>query len=185
MRKHKYKIIYFILFIILWAFLMSRISPDAIIDRLGEQNSYITLFILSFIGGVSVFIPFPFYLFTISLAIGGLNPYILGLVAASGTALGDTVSYLMGRIGGNFYEYKNKKVINKIKKFSEKQILFPVLLFIYASAAPFSDDLIMIPAGFLKIPYTKMIIPIYLGKIVFNTLMAFSAVYGWELLSSL
>jgi hypothetical protein len=42
----------------------------------------------------------------------------------------------------------------------------------------------MVPAGLVKYPFKRLIIIVGLGKIVFNTLLAFSGLYGLNLFLS-
>lgn len=184
------KILYIFLSLVLILFFISIIylTPDKIVDFVGDENVFIILFVSAFIGGTSILIPFPHYLFTISFGAAGINPLLLGLSAASGTILGDSISYLMGKLGSKIFikEKKREKFFTKILSYlnNKHPVVLPVALFVYASIAPLPDDLIMIPAGIINYPYRKLVIPIFLGKIIFNTVLALGGYYGWNLITN-
>ncbi|NCU42323.1 MAG: hypothetical protein EOM19_06430, partial [Candidatus Moranbacteria bacterium] len=79
-------------FVGIFSFFAFSTSPEDIIAWIGEENIYIALFFMALLGGSSVFIPFPYYVFVISFGALGVSPFILGFVSALGTATGDATT---------------------------------------------------------------------------------------------
>ena len=55
-------------------------------------------------------------------------------------------------------------------------------LFIYGAMIPIPNDVIVIPMGLAHYPYKKLIIPLGLGNIVFNIMLALVGFYGLNLI---
>ena len=184
MKKKKLLIFLALLTIfIAWSVTLYYYSPSKIIEKIGIQNSYLILGILALIGGTSIFLPFPYYIFTISFGAAGLNPLLLGIFAGIGTLVGDTTSYYLGYKGREIVPKKLTKHFKKISHWAthEKQKHLLIFTFLYTAFIPLSDDIIMIPAGAIKYPFLKLATTACLGKIVFNTLLALSGFYGFNL----
>ena len=67
-KKHLKKLI-FLLPIVVCLIVIGFIDPEALTTKLGTTNSYIVMFLLALIGGLSVFsaIPYPLFLVTFAL----------------------------------------------------------------------------------------------------------------------
>ena len=63
--------------------------------------------------------------------------------------------------------------------------LVPIGAFCYSAFIPLSDDILMMPAGLMKYPFWRLMLGVFPGKVAFNTLLAFSGVYGWDLLTTI
>lgn len=183
MKKKRLVVFLIVLAIFLaWSLLLYTISPEEIVQRIGLHNSYLVLFFMALLGGTSIFLPFPYYLFTISFGAAGLNPLLLGICAGIGTLIGDTTSYYVAYHAGKVAPRKYSLVFQKVFDWATRRnpIIFSLLVFFYASIVPLPDDLITVPSGFIKYPFWRLAIPLGLGKIVFNTLLALSGFYGWS-----
>ncbi len=172
--KEHLSIVIFSLILILWTLLLFFYSPVTIVEFLGITNSYLIIFLLSFFGGTSIIIAFPYYLFVITLGAGGLNPLLLGLTAGTAVILGDSTSYLIGLKGKtvlpDFLQKKFKRFHNWLLK--GPTILITGFLFLYGAFIPIPNDIIVIPLGLAQYPYFKLIIPLGLGNIFFNVMLA-------------
>jgi membrane protein YqaA with SNARE-associated domain len=183
MRKKGLIIFLIVLAVFLaWSLLLYTISPEEIVDKIGLNNSYLILFIMAFLGGTSIFLPFPYYLFTISFGAAGLNPLFLGISAGLGTLIGDTTSYYIAYHARVVVPRKYYSVFQKILDWTTKKnpAIFSLFVFLYASIIPLPDDLITVPSGITKYPFWRLAIPLGLGKITFNILLALSGFYGWS-----
>ncbi len=140
----------------------------------GVTNGYIVAFAVAFFASISTLINFPYQLVIFSLASGGLNPFILGVSASGGEILGDSISYLVGYHG---HHIMPTKLQNSFKKFTSWCIKGPswltsTVIFLYGAFVPLPNDLIIIPLALGHYPYKKMVIPLVLGNICFNTTVA-------------
>lgn len=183
-KKKIFTLIFLILMIIFISVTFLFISPAEIVKLIGIENSYLFLGIVAFLGGISLLIPFPYYVITFSLGAAGLNPFLLGLFAGMGTLLGDTTSYYLAYFGKKVLTKKEPEFLKRIFNFTSKKnpIKFLIFAFLYACFIPLPDDLFMIPAGMIRYPFKRLAIAMGLGKIVLNTFIAFAGFYGWNIL---
>ena len=182
-KKNIISIIFILLFIVAWTVLLFFVSPQEIVNFLGVRNGYIFLFLLSIVGGVSTISSTSFYLTLVTLAIGGLDPFILGILVGIGVTAGDTLYYYLGRkgseISGGSFGIKRKRFAEWVKHKPSWLVL--VFTFLYCALAPLPTDLIAVMLGLCGYPYRKIILPIFLGNIVYAILIAYLAsVYGIE-----
>jgi membrane protein YqaA with SNARE-associated domain len=165
----------FIVFILTCSVIFYYSSPEEMINFIGAENSYLIIFILSVIGGMSTFAGVPYHLVLITLATGGANPLILGTAAAVGVMIGDSTSYLIGYEGREIFPGKIQRYLSKIYDFGYRHPkLLPVLFFLYGALMPFSNDFIVVSAGLAKYPFKKVMIPLALGNLMIYLRVYFS-----------
>jgi len=154
-------------------------SPDELISFIGVENAYLLMFVLALLGGLTTFSGIPYHVILVVLASGGLNPLLLGISAASGVMVGDTTSYYIGYSGGSFIPQGIQKTLQKLCAFClAHPKLLPIAFFLYGSLVPFSNDFIVISMGLARYPFWKVMVPLGLGNVVFNTGVAFAGAYG-------
>lgn len=163
-----------------WTVFLSNHSPEEIVNALGTRNGYLIAFVTAFLGGLSLFIVVPYYLAVGTLAAGGLNPFLLGIIAGTGVMLGDTTSYLVGYHGAAIFPDRIKYSFDKFSMWihSRPYWLISLILFLYGSFIPFPNDVLTVSLGLAQYPYIRMILPLGLGNIMFNTAVAFLASHG-------
>jgi len=116
------------------------------------KYGYIGIFVYNLFGPGSLLVP------TLSRH---LSIPLVAIITALGMALNDAVSWLAGKNGDIVLKRgpKIKKIEKKIEQFG------PFALFFWA-LIPFPYDLIAIIAGYLGIPFTKFLTPMFLGRLV-------------------
>jgi len=172
-----------VLLFILWSFIIFSFSPQKIVDFIGIHNSYLIVAILGFLGGTSILFPFPYYLFVVTFAVGGSNPILLGICTGLGVIIGESTSYFVGYQGRIILSENYQKKFNKLCKNCNKTkntIILSIALFLYGAFVPLPNDIFILPLGAARYNYWKLIIPLGLGNIVFNILLAFGGIYGWS-----
>ena len=160
-------------------------SAESLVYFVGVENAYVLIFVLAFFGGLTTFSGVPYHLVLVTLAMSGLNPFLLGLTTAVAVSLGDCTSYLVGFYGRTLVPERVERSFRKLAAIQERHPrMLPILFFCYGAFVPFSSDLITIPAGLLRYPLWKVIIPLGIGTIIFNTSLAYLAteLYGWAAL---
>lgn len=142
------------------------------------QFSYLAIFIVSTISTSTILIPFPIYLIIFFAAGLGLNPFLVGVVAGLGSAIGELTGYLIGAGGVKIIEQKKKKepkwiefLVKLFKKFG-----FPVILIV--AALPFPFDVIGILCGMSNYDIKKFLIATSIGKIIKCLLIAYIGFIG-------
>ncbi|MFA5258996.1 MAG: VTT domain-containing protein [Candidatus Pacearchaeota archaeon] len=181
--KKKIGLCILLLFVISLSVLLYFISPSKIVNFIGIENSYVLVFILGILGGVSILFPFPYYLFVLTFAAGGSNPILLGIFTGLGVIIGESTSYWIGYNGTFIFSNKfQKKLVNFSKNLNtlKNTILMSLFLFIYGVFIPIPNDVLILPLGATKYNYWKLIIPLGLGNILFNILLAYGGIQGWS-----
>jgi len=174
-----------IILLLSFSALFYYLTPEGIISIIGVENAYILMFILALVGGLSTFSGVPYHIVLVALAVGGVNPFLLGLVTACGVMLGDSTSYYIGYEGRALMSARVHSVLERLAYIKEKYPrLLPVIFFFYGALLPFSNDVMVIPMGFLRYPFWRIIGPLGLGNIIFNIGLALIAVYAYGFLQA-
>ena len=164
-------------------FLLNHSDPDYIVELVGVQNAYLLLFITAIFGGFTTFNIIPYHVLLVTLAVGGLNPFILGFLAATGVSIGDSTSYFVGYQGRMILPEKMGKWFDRINHLArENPKLFMLVCFLYSSIIPASNDFLTIPAGLARYPVWRVMIPLVLGNIVFDVTLAYFATHADSIL---
>jgi len=140
---------------------------------------YFGVFLASTIGSATVIFPVP--IFIIIFAAGAVfNPFIVGIVAGIGSAIGELVAYGVGFGGGKLLKkrirIKQRKRLSKGKKWLQSSGGF-FLVFIFA-ATPLPTDVIGIICGSIKYDIKKFFLACMLGKILSCLILAYAGFYG-------
>ena len=144
-----------------------------------EGWGYFGIFLVSLIGNASIIFPVPSYL--IVIAFGGiLNPWLVGLAAGTGAALGELTGYAIGRGGKRVIEKKHEKLVTKAKFWMEKHGLFPILVLF--AATPLPDDIVGILGGIVSYNIKKFLLATFIGKVIANVALAWAGYFGGQLL---
>ena len=145
------------------------------------QFGYLGVFIISFIGSVSVIFPVPY---TLAIFVLGsvLDPFFVAVSGGLGAALGEFSGYTLG--------YYGRKIVNKERrrKMDFMAKLFcrygSITIFLFA-LTPLPDDLLFIPLGIMRYPFLKAFVPALLGKMVMTFILAYSGQQSIELIKSI
>lgn len=133
------------------------------------QFGYLGVFIISFIGSVSVIFPVPYTLAIFALG-GVLDPLFVAISGGLGSALGEFSGYGLGYYGRKIVNEKTQKKMDYMVKFFDRH--GPLAIFLFA-LTPLPDDLLFIPLGVMHYPFWRAFIPALLGK----TLMTYALAY--------
>ena len=165
--KKKYK--YFIVaFLVVFSVSVYFITPETLIDYIGAENAYVLMFLIAFIGGLSLFSGLPYPVFLISFSLGGLDPYILGGVCALGVVLGDCTSYMVGRKSDVLLGKRTQYVLDEILIIYDRfPKLMPFIFLVYGAVSPFPNDVITLSAGIKKYSFWRTMLPLAAGNLIF------------------
>ena len=162
------------------------LQPETIISYVGVENAYVFMAILAFIGGVSTFSGVPYQLVLVSLASGGLNPWLLGLVTGISVMIGDSTSYFVGKKSRDLISAETFQRFEFIERlYARYPKSMPAIFLAYGSLCPLPNDVLTIPLGILGYPFWRMIIPLAIGNIIFNIGLSLLAVYAYDYLAFL
>ena len=138
--------------------------------QFANQFGYLGVFIISFIGSVSVVFPIP-YTIVIYLLGAVLDPFFVAVSGGLGSALGEFSGYAVGYYGRTVVsEERRRKMDYMVKVFDRYG---PAAIFFFA-LTPLPDDLLFIPLGVMRYPFWKAFIPALLGKTLMTFILAYS-----------
>lgn len=176
MYVHLLKKFSFLLPLIVISILFYFISPQDLVEYVGVSNAYLFMFLIAFLGGVTIFSGVPYPAILVAFGLGGLNPFLLGVCAAAGLFLGDSTSFLVGRKSGEVIQGYVRKLLDKMLGLYDKYPkLMPYIFFAYGAVAPFPNDVVTVSAGIKGYSYIKTMLPLALGNLVFCTTVAYAA----------
>jgi membrane protein YqaA with SNARE-associated domain len=144
------------------------------------QYGYLGVFIISFVGSVSIVFPIP-YTIVIYLLGAVLNPVFVGISGGLGSALGEFSGYALGYYGRAVVsEERRRKMEYMVKLFDRYG---PAAIFFFA-LTPLPDDLLFIPLGVMRYPFWKAFMPALLGKMLMTFILAYSGQQSIELIET-
>ncbi len=135
---------------------------------------YPAVFIVGLLSSVTLLITSPAVIVVFLLA-PTLNPFVLGLIAGAGAAVGETTSYLAG-YGVRKLAKKQRKKLDEIKKLFQKYKP-DVVIFVF-SATPLPFDFVGILCGTINYDRRRFFIATLLGKILKYLFIAYAGYYG-------
>lgn len=163
------------------------VRPTALVEALGVEGGYLLMFLVALLGGVSSFTSPSYYATIATLAVGGLDPVLLGVISGAAISVGDSLYFILGRSGQTLAEGgRYEASFNRIKRSVSAAPVWSVPLGTYALVAltPFPNDVLAAALGFAGMRYTAVIVPLVLGNVTLTMLTAYAAIYGGALLFS-
>jgi membrane protein YqaA with SNARE-associated domain len=139
-------------------------------EQFALQFGYLGVFIISFIGSVSVVFPVP-YTIVIYLLGAVLDPFFVAVSGGLGSALGEFSGYALGYYGRTVVSEERRRKMDYMVKLFDRY--GPVAIFLFA-LTPLPDDLLFIPLGIMHYPFWKAFIPALLGKTLMTFILAYS-----------
>jgi hypothetical protein len=169
-----------IFFIIAWTILLILYSPKEIVEFIGITNGYILTFLVAVMGALSSITTFSIYPMIITFALGDLNPYLLGLIAGAGLAIGDSIFYYFGWEVRSIVKGKFKKLLNKFFKWLVKRPYWQVMImiYIYVGFTPFPNNLLTGTLAVSGYSYKKIYLPVILGDLTLPMIIILLAKKG-------
>jgi len=138
---------------------------------------YAGIFIVNLVGSATVLLPVPSFLLVFAMG-AVLNPWLVGIAAAFGCALGELTGYGIGLVGKKAIEKKHERWLKKANAWMEKYKAFVVIV-IFA-ATPLPDDVVGVFCGAIKYDIRKFFIASLIGKLILNLSLALGGYYGMQ-----
>jgi membrane protein YqaA with SNARE-associated domain len=142
------------------------------------QYSYVGVFAISVIGAMSIIFPIPYTFIILTLAMEGMDPFLLTVAGGLGSGIGEFSGYLLGYYGRSVISEKQQRKMDYMMRVFDRY--GPIMIFLFA-LTPLPDDLLFIPLGILRYKFIKAFIPNILGK----TLMCAILAYGGQLFGNI
>lgn len=141
---------------------------------------YAGAFLIMLLGNATVVLPVPGLVFVIAMG-STLNPWLLGLVAGPGAALGEFTGYLAGH--GGVTPLENTALYQRFDRYMDR--FGPFVIFVLSIIPnPFFDVAGML-AGASHMPWWQFLIAATLGKIIQATALAWAGALSIDWITSL
>ena len=147
--------------------------------QLIQTWGYLGIFLVSLVGNASIILPVPAYIVVIAAG-AYLNPWLVGIAAGAGAALGELTGYGVGFGGGKIIEKKHRKLLEKSKAWAEKHGMFALLVLF--AATPLPDDVVGLLAGVIKYNVKRFLAATFMGKVISHAVLAWTGAFGSYLL---
>ena len=148
-----------------------------IMDLVLKNLGYPGVFLLSFLGSVSMVLPVP-GLISVCSATVLLNPFMLGLLSGVGETMGEVSGYGLGYGGQAVFE--RHRFYLKLKRWMQQR---GVLVLLVVSAVPNPIfDFVGIAAGSVRFPFRTFMVTVLLGKLIKGFMVAYTCYFGVRIL---
>ena len=145
------------------------------------QFGYLGVFIISFVGSVSIIFPVPYTIVIFFLG-SFLDPFFVAITGGLGSALGEFSGYALGYYGRKVVSEERRRKMDFMLKIFGRYGSVTIFLF---ALTPLPDDLLFIPLGIMRYPFLKAFIPALLGKILMTFILAYSGQQSIEFIRTL
>lgn len=162
------------------AAMFSFIYGDVVGAHIG--SSYLAVFTISVIGAATVILPAPAALTTISFADALDSPFLVGLIAAFGQVVGESVSYYVGSTGKQLIRH-GPRYKGMRQALEQKSKLAGGAIFMFAAVPNPFFDAVGILAGALRYSFWRFFLLAFLGN-AFKYILIF-AVIGVRILDAI
>ncbi len=146
-----------------------------------EAWGYAGVFLICLMGNASIFFPIPSFVVVFAFA-SVLNPWLLGLAAGAGAALGEMTGYGLGRGGREVLEKRHGKWFRKAEKWAQNRGVFPVIILF--AATPLPSDIIGAFCGMVEYSVKKFLAATFIGKTILHMIIAWAGFYGMQYILS-
>ena len=156
---------------------------DKWLETVAVQYGYPGIFFVSFLGAASIVVPIPYTI--IIFAVGSmhiLDPLLIAISAAAGSALGESFGYLLGYYGRAIVSERRQKKMNQIVRVFSRYGAISIFLF---ALTPLPDDLLFIPLGIMRYSFLKVFVPSFLGKTLMCSILAYGGYLSIGLIESI
>ncbi len=165
-----------------WILFFSYMSPEDFVSSVGTNNGYVLAFFIGFFGGLVTFTFASVYPSVVALAIGGLQPIFVGLIAGLGLTIANMLFFIFGVKGRDVAAAhpRVRKFCNGILHWLEKKPKWtiPVFIWLYVGLTPLPNNLLTMSGGVINYSPRKLFIPLLFGNITLLSIITSLAVYG-------
>lgn len=161
-------------------FFSTRIADSQTIQALVSGFGYGGVFALAAASGFNILFPIPAISFIELFLAAGFSFAPLIVVISLGMSIGDSIGFLLGKVGAHIAEHVDKKTHPRIQqllnwlhaKQKQYRTLPYIILFFYVAFAPIPNEGLVIPMAFAGYKFRYMLPVIVAGNILFNITVA-------------
>jgi len=138
-----------------------------------EEYGYAAVFLVGLVSNATLILPVPGL--AVSSVLGSVfNPWLIGLVAGVGQALGELTGYMAGYSGQTWVDDHPR--YDRLVKWMQRYGVWTI--FVLALLPNPLFDVAGIIAGVLRLPVWKFLLSCAIGKVIKNALFAAAGYYG-------
>jgi len=153
------------------------------LEKVADQYGYLGIFFVSFLGAASIVIPIPYTIFIFTAgSLRVLDPFLIAISGATGSAIGEFFGYLLGYYGGGIVGEERQRRMNYVLRVFNRY--GPVSIFLFA-LTPLPDDLLFIPLGMMRYSLLKAFVPSFIGKLLMCSILAYGGYLSIGIVSSI
>lgn len=178
MSNKRYRRLLYIIPLVIFFGAFYFVSPEQIVNAVGVENSYVFMFLIALLWGLSFFSGVPYPAILLTFALGGLDPLLLGVSAAMWVMIGDSTTYFLWRKSDIVFPKHLQNGIDKILWMYDRYPNYiPLLFFIYGVCIPLPNDIITFSAWLKKYSFFKSVLPLWIGNVIFCIVLAYFSVF--------
>ena len=171
-----------ILILVLIVLTANQLTQDEQARQLVNNFGYLGVVVISFIAGLNAIVPVPAGSFVPIFTAAGLELPLIIIGLIIGTTLADLLAWYIGVLGRKLTIDNYPRLATFVRRVRGQHIWFVIgFVFIYASVAPLPNEVILVPLALTGIRLRVLIIPLLLGTIIYNTILALTAqsLFDW------
>lgn len=138
-------------------------------EQFALQYGYFGVFVISFIGSLSIVFPIPYTILIYFLG-AVLDPIFLAISGGLGSALGEMSGYILGYYGRAIISEERQKKMDYMLRIFNRYGAVAIFLF---ALTPLPDDLLFIPLGIMRFSFIRAFIPSFIGKSLMCLILAY------------
>jgi membrane protein DedA with SNARE-associated domain len=144
---------------------------------------YLGVLVIAVIAGLNVILPIPAVAFTPIFTAAGLSLVGIILALTVGTLIADFIGYVFGRLSRETLATKYPAFVRRLENIHNyhRRWLLPII-FLYAAFMPVPNEALVIPLALLGVPWRIMMIPLFLGNLVNQSIYAYGMYTAFRLL---
>lgn len=162
--------------------LLCFVNPHQIIEYVGVENSYLIVFLIAAIGGLSTFTSTTLFTTIATFSAGGAIPWLVGLAAGVGIFISNSVFYLLAALGRkSIPEHWNAKILSTARWMRKMPVwLLFFTIYLYFGFSPLPNDLLIIVLVIARFKYRQVAPILFAGSITVAILTAYLARFGFH-----
>jgi len=166
LQRH-YALILILAFLVTLNGIFYYVGPGQIVDVVGVDNTYLYVFLLAAIGGLSTLSGTVLYSSLITFAAGGVSPLLLGFAAGVGLFISDSIFFFLAKRGTKSVPASWQPWLTKWNNLVTRYPRWAVILFIFflLGFTPMPNDVLMIILALTGFTYRELILAFLGGSL--------------------
>ncbi|RDV39128.1 hypothetical protein DV096_00720 [Bradymonadaceae bacterium TMQ3] len=155
-----------LLLVVGWTFFFLYTEPEAVIEWMGVENSYLVGFLISVFGALGSVTPFSTYPAVYAMATTEVNLIILIPLVAVGLTVGDALFFYFGVTAQSVMPQWLENWMERVWLWlqTKPELFLQIFIFLYVGFSPFANNLLTAPLAMAGYRFRKIVVPLTLGN---------------------